>query len=248
MKNILALLCALFSCTCLLSQTDTVYKYYSEYDGETVKDSASYFIKYYQQQNQWFGKAYDAKSHLLKFEGTYTTPNDTSEIGTFFHYDTSGHLSETAEYFNGKGKEKNYFFPNGNRKSWIVYSENGDIQQKGWDEKGNEIAGYITEREARFRGGVDDWRKYLERNLDAQIAEKAGSPVGYYMVKVSFIVNSDGVISDVRAIEVPDKCKPCGGEAERVIQNARNWQPAIQHNKPVRYRGVQTLTWVVEEQ
>jgi protein TonB len=70
-----------------------------------------------------------------------------------------------------------------------------------------------VEKEAKFPGGPDGWRKYLERNLDANVAANDGAPTGNYTVKVQFIVDKTGAISNVKAIEVPKTCPSCGPEA-----------------------------------
>lgn len=100
--------------------------------------------------------------------------------------------------------------------------------------------------EAQFLGGIAAWRKYLERNLDQDIAAQNGAPPADYSVIVSFIVDREGNISDVRAENDPGYGTKA--EAIRVIQKSPRWKPAEQNGRNVIYRQRQKITFRVEEQ
>jgi protein TonB len=104
------------------------------------------------------------------------------------------------------------------------------------------------EKEARFPGGMEAWKRYLERNLNAQVAAEDGAVMGYYLVKVQFIVDQQGTISNVQAIEVPTACPSCGPEAIKVIKNGPKWEPAIQNGRKVTYQAIQVITFEVAEE
>jgi|SRR4028119_2369692 periplasmic protein TonB len=105
-----------------------------------------------------------------------------------------------------------------------------------------------VEKEAKFPGGPDGWRKYLERNLDANVAANDGAPTGNYTVKVQFIVDKTGAISNVKAIEVPQTCPSCGPEAVKVITKGPKWEPAVQNGRNVIYQAIQFVTFQVAEE
>ena len=105
-----------------------------------------------------------------------------------------------------------------------------------------------VEKEAKFPGGPDAWKKYLERNLDANVAANDGAPTGNYTVKVQFIVDKEGNISNVQAIEVPKPCPSCGPEAIKVIKKGPQWDPAIQNGRKVIYQAIQFVTFQVAEE
>ena len=105
-----------------------------------------------------------------------------------------------------------------------------------------------VEKEARFSGGMEGWKKYLERNLNANVAANDGVPVGSYTVKVQFVVDKDGQVSNVQAIEVPAACPDCGPEAIKVIQKGPKWEPAIQNGRKVIYQAIQFITFQVAEE
>jgi protein TonB len=92
---------------------------------------------------------------------------------------------------------------------------------------------------AHFPGGKDAWRRYLERNLvypeNAQENEIQGT------IKLQFIVDAEGNISDVTALN------NLGGglaeEAARIISHGPKWIPAEQHGEKVISRHIQTVTF-----
>jgi protein TonB len=57
-----------------------------------------------------------------------------------------------------------------------------------------------VEVEPSFPGGEREWRRYLERNLDAGLPLKNGCKSGSYTVMIRFIVDRAGNISDVRPL------------------------------------------------
>jgi hypothetical protein len=248
MKHILLAASILFACANITSaQSDTTYQYLSKYGIETAKDSASHLLKLYRQDNLWYGKAYDIKTGMLKWEGSYAEKNASKPTGSFKNYNDKGVLDNLAEWDNGKLLERTYFYKNGSKRSWISHREK-PTQQKGWDEAGKEIKNYVVEREARFKGGAEGWKRFLERNLNASVAADAGAPVGNYPVKVQFVVSKEGYVSNVRAVSVPRECRPCGAEVVRVIVNGPEWEPAIQNNEPVIYQAIQHVTFQVAEE
>jgi hypothetical protein len=99
---------------------------------------------------------------------------------------------------------------------------------------------------ASFPGGKDVWQKYLDRNLKKDIVVEKGGPAGKYTVKVSFIVDPYGGISDVKALNNPGYGSAT--EAVRMIQKGPKWVPAQEKGKPVASRVVQSITYVVSEE
>ena len=97
--------------------------------------------------------------------------------------------------------------------------------------------------EAKFNG---DWSKYLQRNLNAEVPTENGAPAGDYSVVVSFLVDKDGNISEVQALNDPGY--GTAAEAVRAIQRGPKWIPAIQNGRNVIYRQKQKITFHVEEQ
>jgi protein TonB len=105
---------------------------------------------------------------------------------------------------------------------------------------------YSVQIPAEFPGGLNGWRKYLERNLDSDLPVSNGAPDGKYTVVVSFLVDKSGVISDVIAENDPGYGTKA--EAIRVIAKGPNWKPAIQNGNKVIYRHKQSITFMVSEE
>jgi len=98
--------------------------------------------------------------------------------------------------------------------------------------------------EAEFPGGLPAWKKYLERNLNNTLPSENGAPPGKYTVKVNFLVDKNGNISDIQADPSPYGTRE---EAIRVIKKGPAWKPAVQNGHNVSYRVSQAITFVVEE-
>ena len=246
MKKVLRLILAfqLLTLSCF-SQTDTIYKYLRKDRTETTKDSAVHYVKFYRDNNTWLGKEYNFKNEQLESEGSFSEPALKKRIGSFKHYNDDGSLSNVQEYSEGKLTEKTYYYKNGNKRSSILYNKKNKSEQKGWDENGQEIKNFIVEKGARFEGGAEGWRRYLEEHLNVDAAAQAGAPVGNYIVRVEFVIDKEGRVSEIGDVQFPTTCRPCATEAVRVIMQGPLWEPAIQNNVPVIYQAIQYVTFQV---
>ncbi len=99
-----------------------------------------------------------------------------------------------------------------------------------------EIIWTITEIPARFPG---DWKRYLERNLD--YPEVAIEKETQGMVKLQFIVDREGAISEITVLNDPGDC--LAEEAIRIIRSGPKWKPAEQNGRIVISRHIQTITF-----
>lgn len=103
-----------------------------------------------------------------------------------------------------------------------------------------------VEVEASFPGGFPAWKKFLERNLDANAPLKELPRKTKYFEQTAicqFIVCKDGTICDIKVVNkvLPSIKK----EVERVIQLSGNWVPAEQDGKKVKAYRKQPVTFVV---
>jgi periplasmic protein TonB len=117
------------------------------------------------------------------------------------------------------------------------------IEEKKEDE--NKIFEKV-EIEASFKGGESAWRKYLERNLNANVGPDNGAPTGVYTVYVQFVVSKDGSISDVKALT--NHGYGMEAEAVRVIKKGPPWTPAVQNGRSVNAYRKQPVTFQVTEE
>jgi periplasmic protein TonB len=103
-----------------------------------------------------------------------------------------------------------------------------------------------VEVEASFKGGEKEWRRYLERNLDANTPVENGAPQGSYTVVIQFIVDKEGKISDVKPLT--NHGYGMEDEAAKIIRKGPNWVPAIQNGRTVKAYRKQPITFVVSEE
>jgi Gram-negative bacterial TonB protein C-terminal/GldM C-terminal domain len=101
-----------------------------------------------------------------------------------------------------------------------------------------------VEEEASYPGGNEGWRKFLEKNLNADVPLKNNAPAGLYPVIARFIVGRDGNISDVRTESIVGY--GMDEEVIRVIKKSGKWVPAIQNGRPVNAYRRQPVTFLVE--
>ena len=99
-----------------------------------------------------------------------------------------------------------------------------------------------VENPAEFPGGPDAWRRYLERNL--QYPDDAQENGTQGVVKVQFIVDKEGNISEVQALNDPGD--GLAEEAVRIIKRGPKWTPAEQNGRKVIYRHIQAITFRLE--
>jgi protein TonB len=103
-----------------------------------------------------------------------------------------------------------------------------------------------VEVEASFKGGEKEWRRYLERNLDANTPVENGAPEGSYTVVVQFIVDKEGKISDVKAMT--NHGYGMEEEAAKIIRRGPAWVPAVQNGRNVKAYRKQPITFVVSQE
>jgi len=101
-----------------------------------------------------------------------------------------------------------------------------------------------NQKEAGFIGGEDAWSNFLRRTLDANVPVDNNAPGGKYEVMVRFIVNENGIVTDI----VPENNPGYGTVAEviRVIKVSGRWTPAIRYGRPIKAYRRQPVTFYVE--
>lgn len=99
-------------------------------------------------------------------------------------------------------------------------------------------------KEADFIGGENAWRDFLKRTLNANVPADNSAPGGKYMVMIKFIVNENGIVTDI----VPENNPGYGMVAEviRVIKASGRWAPAIRYGRPIKAYRRQPVTFYIE--
>jgi len=102
-----------------------------------------------------------------------------------------------------------------------------------------------VQQQAQFPGGPQAWQKFLERNLRQDVPVDNGAPPADYQVIVSFLVDKDGNVTDVKAENDPGY--GTAAEAVKVIQHSGKWKAAMQNGRNVIFRQKQSITFRVSE-
>lgn len=91
------------------------------------------------------------------------------------------------------------------------------------------------------------WRRHLENQLQRYIEDAASSGMapGTYTVNVRFLVEKDGSIADVRALNDPGY--GLGKGAVDVVKRGPKWSPGEQNGKKVRSYHTQPITFMIQE-
>ena len=246
MKNALLLLLISFSiCKVALAGEDTMHLYFNKDWEDCKKDTATYYTIAYKTGKVWDRKDYWASTNKIQMQGFFKKKDFKTKVGAFVYYYESGSKKSESNYNNdGEIETEIHYYENGKKKAEVKVEE-GETIAKGWDEDGKLIPHYIYEREAKYPGGRMGWSSFLENNLNADVASNSGAAVGQYKVVLQFIVNKEGFVENIEAVERPSNCIPCVIEALRVMSYSPRWIPAIQFNKPVLYRAKQPIIFQV---
>ncbi len=96
---------------------------------------------------------------------------------------------------------------------------------------------------AEFKGGINGWLRFLERNLDRNLMYRNQAPQGKYTVVIAFVLSEKGEILFVKSETDPGY--GTREEAMRVIlKSSKNWIPAKLNGTPVRTWCRQSITLV----
>ncbi|HNP23088.1 MAG TPA: energy transducer TonB [Panacibacter sp.] len=155
----------------------------------------------------------------------------------------NGNPSSAGRYSAGykqHGKWQ-YFHRNGKLSAVEIYNEGAFVAKTLFTEDGTQQTDTTSlDREASFPGGPEAWKKFMLKHLwfpeQYQItnADKA-------VVVVTFTIDEDGNLTDA-ALLAPfhpafDKI------ALNMLSKSPKWIPAIQHNRRVKYRFKQQVTF-----
>jgi hypothetical protein len=206
-------------------------KYYNKSWQPCKKDTAFYHAIFKKADTVYKLMAYTIKTGKLKKEGTYADTNFLKGIGFSNTYYESGRIEESTRYDS-----------NGNRGVLQMSDDGRTSSYTAFDADGN-IINDSDETEASFPGGTAAWNKYLLSHTNPDVAITNGAPSGRYQVRVSFLINKEGVVSDVRAVNDPGY--GTAQEAVKIIKNAPAWVPATRNKMPLLDYRMQTITFIV---
>ena len=92
-----------------------------------------------------------------------------------------------------------------------------------------------------LKDGQDAWLTFLVRNVHSSVLEDNKAPAGRYTVVVSFMVNTNGKISDI-VIE-KDPGYGTGDDAKKALKECPHWIPATRNGVKIPYRLTQNIVY-----
>ena len=156
--------------------------------------------------------------------------------GVLSYYTTKDSLLDTYSTvsYSKEGVKSSEVFFKGQKGILTMYTDNGIVTDSLFTRE---------EKEAEFPGGEKGWRTFLERNLNANVPINRKAPPNTYNVRIKFIVQKDGSITDISA----ETSYGYGMEEEviRVIKKGPKWVPAVQYGRNVKAYRIQPVTFVV---
>ena len=129
--------------------------------------------------------------------------------------------------------------------SSIVFGQSGDTLTRQQSVKQEEV---FEKVDVKPSIEYSAWRQHFEGQLQGILDSSAvlGIPAGKYTVKVRFIVEKDGSITNVKAIDDPDYF--LGKGAEQVLLTSPKWTPAKKKGKKVRSYYIQPIVFMISEE
>lgn len=171
---------------------------------------------------RWYPNGYSADSAIHNPDGS----------GVEVTWFDNGNVSSAGRYSEGRkmhGKWQ-FFHKNGKLSAIELYDHGRLLQKQYYDEDGQSMADTTSkDRLAVFKGGVDDWLKYLDHHLRFPSYTITNSDQA--AVVVSFTVDEDGNILNP-FVSTPFY-PPFEKEALYTITRSPKWLPAIEHNRRV---------------
>jgi antitoxin component YwqK of YwqJK toxin-antitoxin module len=269
MMRVLILIISTCICNIVFAQKDTIIKYYDSSNNRVPQKNAHIYTYYVDDDSVFRCWSYFKGSNKLAAKFTSLDTALFARLYRYVSYFENGNTKDSMFFYAEEQNSYRYSFYESGAKFRIrrnkilssvfeeaVFYENGPLKASlsrlepldeavciSYDTLGNVMPDYIFEQEAEFKGGRAGWIKYLQRNLNTEVPFKNGAPPGKYTTKVEFLIETDGTVTNVKSLN--DGGFGTKEEAERVLRNSPKWKPAIQENKPVKYRAKQPITFAV---
>ena len=163
--------------------------------------------------------------------------NNRKKNGTWTYYNDTLGIYLSINYENGKEIQRRDYVTK------IIRTPDGEKtfeQEKIEREnaKQSDTTAKADEKEAVFKGGPKDYKRYLEKNLVPPTnLVKTGT------VKLQFYINKIGKLENLlilRSVQLSADI-----EALRVLSEMPDWTPAVQKGRNVIYQAIQYLTFQV---
>jgi hypothetical protein len=115
--------------------------------------------------------------------------------------------------------------------SFSAYSQNMNTGNADSLNSADTTVYEVVDTAAHFPGGKQQWYRYLEKTLNANVGVENGAKTGTYRVKIRLTVLKDGTLQDFK----PESKYGHGFEQEviRSLKLSPKWVPAMKNGVPV---------------
>lgn len=193
-------------------------------------------------------KYYRFDGPLLSVE-TYKDKEAGIPHGEFIYYGADGQMDSSGYTYEGKKNDWWYYYTDSftlwkkekyDMGKLITRMDLAAIEaEREENKKEAETEKHWDEVEAVFKGGTEDWVKYIQKNINfpdrARNLKKQGN------LLIQFVVNTDGTTGDIRMLRSIEYS--LDEEAIRLIKDSPKWRPAHQDGKLVKAFRRQPLTF-----
>jgi len=216
---------------------DTLYV--GEFGGKIVSKSQAKYYKIVEKDSLSHDVFIERNFHLdgtLKSKVIYDKYSSKNKHRlSYKSYYKSGKIQIDISY--KKGKKNGYFLSywgNGILKRKDQYKMDRLVEGQCWDEKGKPVSHYDFEIDTKFPEGKKALYRYIAREIGKSKIPK--SAIGSKVV-ISFYVDQDGSISDVKILNGTDDLLT-NYKIIKIVSEMPKWIPAMQDGKPVKVRRV----------
>ncbi len=224
---------------------DPLIEYYNKDWKVVTQDSAFYYAHFVKNGALYQCTTYHVSNQSLKGIGTVKDTSFAKIVGLFKEYNEKGFLEDSMLFGNDHKIETHFrFWQNGKLRFKYQKAINGKESIEGYDRGGNPVKNFIYVKDAFFKSGEKAWLKYLAKNANTSIRIKDVQDGTQAKVIVLFMINKQGVITDVKVKESSGYAA-VDRDAIQVIRSGPAWEPAILYNEPVNVYRLQPMTYTL---
>ncbi len=263
MKPFLTLVISL-TATCVFAQ-ERFYAYQKDWSNTSNLKEAAYFMHVVKENDTTYAcRYYNISGPMIKME-TYSDSALEIPMGLFTWFNEKGKLDSSGFVHKGRKHKRWYYYTHPDSANATVAEEyefgkflyrtdyirkktsyrdgrTEDLYRAGTGDSSKTFT--MVQVEASFPGGVQAWRRYLEKNLRIPDRFEGIIRNGRRTIVVAFMVDPEGNIRDTYIMQSAEWSADM--EALRLIRNGPKWIPATQNGKRVNFYQKQAITMVVE--